>query len=119
MLGGADLDATLGAEFAQAVGREIVVEPGLATAALEPVAKRLYRMRSAKGGDEIDEVSGRRGVKADAQGRQDRQFVRLKDPRAALCLGENQLALALHLRAELDEIAAAHDRVEQEIKCEP
>src|SRR5439155_16426964 len=84
-----------------------VVEPGLATATLEPVAERLYRMRPAEGGDEIDEVSGRRGVNADAQGRQDRQFVRLKDPRAALCLGENQLALALHLRAELDEIAAA------------
>jgi hypothetical protein len=69
-------------------------------------------------------ASGRR-VDALAQRRQDRQFVRLDDPRTALRFGEDELLQrdrvtvglcldepALHLRAEPDDVTAAHPGVE-------
>src|SRR6516164_7378958 len=118
MLGGTGLGTALRAELAQPMRAEMP-DPGLAAPVLEPSAKAFGRVRVTIRSHQIDQVAGRCCADALTQRRQDRQFVRLDDPRTALDLAESQLPVTLHLWPEPDHVAAPYPCVEQEIECQP
>src|SRR5262249_7467415 len=98
------------------------------------ITKAFDRVRLAISRYEIDEVSEvlLRGVNALAKWRQDRQLVRFDPLPATFFFGEYQLLHGdgrafgqrlgeppLHLRAQLDAIAAPHPGIEQQVKRQP
>jgi Enolase C-terminal domain-like len=109
MLNSAGLSAALRAELLHAICREAVIETLFAATAREPIAERLHRMRPTECRCLVNQMSDWCGVDAAAQWWQDRQFVSFDDPRAALGLSEDRLAIALHLQPKPDAaIASAH-----------
>src|SRR5215471_1483084 len=120
MFRGAGLGATLRRELAQTM-RAQILNAGFATPVLEPIAKTFDRVRLSIRRRQINQVSYLLlcGVDAPAQRRQNGQFMHLDNPRTPFRFAEQQLAIALHLRPELDEIAAAHTGINQEIESKP
>src|SRR5215470_11911532 len=133
MFGGAGLGAPLRCKLAQPM-RAKLLEPRLATPVLEPITKAFDRVRLPISRYEIDEVSEvlLRGVDALPKWRQDRQLVGFDLLPATFFFGEYQLlhgngrALGrslgeppLHLRAQLDDVAAPHPGIEQQVKRQP
>src|ERR1700730_4401345 len=117
MFTGTGFGAALRPELAQPMRAEML-KPGRAAPLLEPIAKGFDRVRLPERCHQINQVSDLCGVDTLAQWRQNRQLVSFNNPGTTLGFAEDQLAVALHLRPEPDDVAAAHSGIEQEIECE-